>query len=415
VAWLFVALAAFVTPSAPAAGPRLEVEQVTTGPKHHFFGYIGHALTIPWNRSGRYIVALQTDFQDHMPRPDEAADVILIDTHHGNAIRVVDRTRAWNFQQGTMLSWNPEAAETQFFFNDRDPATGRVFCVLFDISQGEHGRRVKEYRLPDTPVGNGGVSPRGGSFLGLNYGRMSRLRPVTGYPGAFDWTRGVKHPDDDGLFRVDVTTGEARLIVSFARIASAIRPDQPDVDGRELFLNHSLWNRDADRIFFYARADFEQTPRGLDALFVVSPDGSGLTRLRHHLGGHLDWEAGHRMLGGVDGRHAVYDTDTQEFVGTIGDPDSLPDPNGDKALSPGGDWLVNGFRKGETNYYVLFRRSDGTSLLSRGFDQHGWIRGELRDDPAPCWNRDGNQVLFPSIAEDAGRTRQLFLIRVVSD
>ena len=30
-----------------------EVTQITTGPKHHLFGYIGHALTIPleWNAS----------------------------------------------------------------------------------------------------------------------------------------------------------------------------------------------------------------------------------------------------------------------------------------------------------------------------------------------------------------------------
>ena len=66
--------------SAIAAEPRLQVEPLTSGPKHHFFGYIGHAGTCPWNQSGRYIVALQTDFQDHMPRPDEAAEVILIDT-----------------------------------------------------------------------------------------------------------------------------------------------------------------------------------------------------------------------------------------------------------------------------------------------------------------------------------------------
>jgi hypothetical protein len=401
--------------TASGAGIRLESEQLTTGPKHHFFGYIGHAGTIPWNRSGRYIVALQTDFQDHMPRPDEAADVILIDTCRGNAIRVVDRSRAWNFQQGTMLYWNPEAEETQFFFNDRDPATGKVFCVLFDISKGENGRRVKEFRFDDAPIGNGGVNPRGGAFAGLNYGRMSRLRPVTGYPGSFDWTSGVKHTDDDGVFRVDVKTGSKTLVASFRRIADALRDTQPNIDDLELFINHTLWNRDGDRIFFYARADFERTPRGLDALFVVSPDGTALTTLKYHLGGHLEWERGHRMFAGSNGRHALFDTDTQEFVRTIGDPATLPDPNGDKALSPDGAWLANGFRKGDTNYYTLFRLADSTSLLSRGFDQRGWTVGVLRIDPSPCWNRTGDRILFPSIAPDAAKSRQLFLIRRVAE
>lgn len=31
----------------------LEIEQITSGPKHHLFGYIGQSLTIPWNKSDR--------------------------------------------------------------------------------------------------------------------------------------------------------------------------------------------------------------------------------------------------------------------------------------------------------------------------------------------------------------------------
>ena len=313
-----------------------------------------------------------------------------------------------------MLYWNPEAPETQFFFNDRDPETGQVFCVLFDIARGAAGGRVKEYRFPDVSIGNSGVAQRGGSFLALNYGRLSRLRPVTGYPDAHDWTRGVNHPEDDGLFRVDAHTGEKQLLVSYRRIADQLRESHPAIDDQALFLNHTLWNRDDDRIFFYARADFEaEKSKRLDALFVVNPDGSGLRRLPLHLGGHLEWESGHRLIGLRGDRIALYDTDRLDFVADLGTPALLGDANGDKALAPGGDWLVNGFRVGRLNTYALLRRSDGTCLRSRGFDQHGWLGGPLRVDPAPCWNRDGTQVLFSSIAEDAAGTRQLFTITLV--
>ena len=57
----------------------------------------------------------------------------------------------------------PADPENQFFFNDRDPETGKVFAVLFDIAAG---RRVREYRFDDTPVGNGGVSFDGKYFAG---------------------------------------------------------------------------------------------------------------------------------------------------------------------------------------------------------------------------------------------------------
>ena len=43
-----------------AAPPRLEVQQLTQGPLHHFFGYIGHVQNIPWNGDGRYITVLRT-------------------------------------------------------------------------------------------------------------------------------------------------------------------------------------------------------------------------------------------------------------------------------------------------------------------------------------------------------------------
>jgi ABC-type phosphate transport system auxiliary subunit len=42
-----------------------------------------------------------------------------------------------------MFYWNPLAADTQFFFNDRDVKTGKVFTVLYDI---EKKRRVREWR-----------------------------------------------------------------------------------------------------------------------------------------------------------------------------------------------------------------------------------------------------------------------------
>ena len=51
----------------------LKVEQLTSGPKHHFFGYIGQCQTIPWNAGGRYILGLEIDRIDRMPRPEEAA------------------------------------------------------------------------------------------------------------------------------------------------------------------------------------------------------------------------------------------------------------------------------------------------------------------------------------------------------
>ena len=53
---------------------QLRITQLTHGPQHHFFGYIGQSLTTPWNASGKYILTLRTTFHDRMPRAGDTAD-----------------------------------------------------------------------------------------------------------------------------------------------------------------------------------------------------------------------------------------------------------------------------------------------------------------------------------------------------
>ena len=274
--------------------------------------------------------------------------------------------------------------------------------------------RVKEYRFPDVSIGNSGVAQRGGSFLGLNYGRLSRLRPVTGYPDAHDWTLGVNHPEDDGLFRVDAHTGEKQLLVSYRRIADQLRASHPAIADQALFLNHTLWNRDDDRIFFYARADFEaEKSKRLDALFVVNPDGSGLRRLPLHLGGHLEWDSGHRLIGLRGDRIAVYDTDRLEFVADLGTPAVLGDANGDKALAPGGDWLVNGFRVGRLNTYALLRRSDRPAFARAASTSTAGSVARSASIPLLAGIATAPRSSFRRSPRTPRGLRQLFFIRLV--
>ncbi len=409
---LILALLVFLTaceeiPPKPSE-PSIRIEQISQGPDHHhFYGYIGHVGNTPWNGTGRYMAALRTTFDDHMPKPDESADIVLLDTESGYAIEVIDRTLAWNPQQGTMMYWNPEHPDTQLFFNDRDPETQKVFTVLYDVQQQE---RLKEYRYEDTPIGNGGVAQGGGWFLGINYGRMARLRPVTGYNKAYDWTEGVLHPEDDGIFRVNVASGEKELIVSFAQLAKALRPTHPNVDDTALFINHTLWNRDDDRIYFFARGNFSSRAVRINAAFTVAPDGSDLRHHELHVGGHPEWGIGHQLLGELDGRQVIYDTDEKIVVGTIGTEEIIPDPEGDIALSRDGRWLVNGWGDEENNQYVLYRLEDGAFMKTPPYSRNGQAHGDLRQDQAPCWSPDGSKVYFPAFADDG--TRQMFVIHL---
>lgn len=397
---------ALVVASARAEPFELTVKQITHGPRHHFFGYIGQSLTIPWDASGRFILSLRTEYHDRMPEPGEAADVVLIDTMDGYRVVPIEQTRAWNFQQGTMFYWNPSQPETQFFFNDRDPETQRVFTVLYDI---EKHRRIREYRLEEVPAASGGVSPTGEFFLAINYGRMARLRPVTGYPGAADPTTDTLAPANDGIFRVDIETADPQLLVSFKQLRDLLREWHERIDEIAFYINHSLCNRTGEYVYFFARGRLGKDPMAINTPCSVKTDGTGLTA-HQYIGGHPEWDEDGVVIGAEDGRQVCYDIEKQAIVGQIGTPKLIPSPGGDVALSPDARWFVCGYSSKDENYYSIVHRSDNAFAHSLPFSRGPHARGNLRIDPAPRWNRDQTAILVPGWTEEG--FRQLHLIQI---
>ncbi len=50
------------------------------------------------------------------------------------------------------------------------------------------------------------------------------------------------------------------------------------------------------------------------------------------------------------------------------------------------------------------------AFLDRSFSRGPYVKGELRIDPAPRWNRTSDAVLIPHFTEDG--TRQMFILHV---
>lgn len=390
------------------------IRQITNGPKNHLFGYIGQSLTIPWNSNGKRILTLQSPFIDHLPDGNEPAGICLVHTDKPDGkffkVEKVDESLAWNPQQGTMFYWNPDKPASQFFFNDRDKKTGKVFTVLYDIEQG---KRIREYKFEDTSVGNSGACPKGKSFLAINYARLARLRAVTGYKGATDWTEGIAAPENDGIFIVDIGSGGKKLLVSFKKLQAELEKKGFDTDGESLFINHTLWNRDGNLFCFFVRAGWKRKnkkkAKRTNVFCTINSDGTGLFVGRQFIGGHPEWGFGHKMIGKINDDQVIFDIIQEKIVGTIGTPEAIPDPEGDISLSPDGNWFVNGSGKNGKNYYNIVRLSDGEWTRTEGVDK-GEYSGDVRIDSAPRWNRENNQILVQGIADDG--TEQLFIISI---
>lgn len=393
---------------------KVRVEQLTQGPNHHFFGYIGQSLTIPWSKNGDRILCLSAPFHDHLAGKGEPANVNIIYANKKNdnsfKIEKVDESQGWNHQQGTMFYWNPDSPQNQFFFNDRDSKSGVVYTVLYDLSKG---RRIKFYKYENKSFGNSGICPKGKYFLAINYARMARLRPVTGYKGSYDWSEGIAAPKEDGIAIIDIKTGVKKILLSFKQMAEGLDRKGFDAKGRNLFINHTLWSRDGKYIYFFVRAGWKSDKdgrEGLNAACSVKVDGTRFFAGHRHIGGHPEWGNGTEIIGSYENKQIVYDIITQKIKRTIGSKKIFPQPGGDISLSPNSNWLVNGYNdKAGTNFYSLMNLKTGDWVNTPSFNT-GIYKKDLRIDPAPRWNHDNNKILVSGL--DKNGIRQLFVMSV---
>ncbi len=375
-----------------------EVRAVTRGPRHHWFGYYDKT---PWDVTGRHMLALEAGFMDRPPGPDDVATVGLIDTADGDAWQPIAGTTAWNWQQGTMLHWLPSAPGRLIVYNAR--RGGRFVAVVRDILSGE------ERTLPRAVYA---LSPDGRTALSTSFARIADTRPGYGYAGVEDPWRHHPHPDQDGIYRMDLESGDSRLIISLGRIAS-YRRDDTMADARHWF-NHLQVNTDGSRFGFLHRWSRPQERGWRTRLFTANPDGSEIYCVAdHEMVSHYDWRDPTHVLAwarqrGV-GDHYFLCTDRDEQRETVGK--DVLTADGHCSYSPDRQWvLTDEYADSERmRILLLYRPEDGSRVEIGRFCAPPELAGEIRCDLHPRWSRDGTKVCFDSAHES---TRQVYVMDV---
>ena len=91
-----------------------------------------------------------------------------------------------------------------------------------------------------------GLTNDGRKALSLNYARLRQCRRTVGYSGIDDPNFHVPHPGDDGLFVLDLETGEYELLCSFEN-AFELNPLE-DMENSSMWFNHTTVNTDDTRV-----------------------------------------------------------------------------------------------------------------------------------------------------------------------
>ena len=232
-----------------------------------FFGF--HDVT-PWNPANDTLAVLRVDPALRAIPSGELAEVCL--WRPGQAPKPVGATAAWNFQMGARCQW---LADGRLIYNIVED--GELGAVAYDPESGA------ERRLP---FAVGAVDGGGQESISPHYGRLARHWPAYGVACAAAPSVDAAAPDDDGLWRMDLTTGDLGLFLSVAEVA-AFRP--VSVSGRiPHFLSHPLYSPSGRRVAFMHR--FFTADDALYSRFMVADrSGANLRVLAEEKASHFCW------------------------------------------------------------------------------------------------------------------------------
>lgn len=367
-----------------------QISRLTVSPKHHFFGYYG---INPWDKSGRYHLALETDFHTHRPMVSDVANVGLVDRETQNFIPYA-KTSAFNLQQGSMMHWIDE----EFTFNEWEDRrlVSRALNSKTKTIRTIHGAIAA-------------VSPTEPIAIGLNYQRMAHCRSVVGYANEIEPSEIKAQPEDDGLYLLDLQDGTSKLVLSIADVISTVS-DERLVEGRAWF-NHVLFNTDGTRVLFFCRVRHE---KGFySSLWTVNPDGSDLNMqiLFGYRVSHFDWKTSTQILVSsdiVNEMGFVEFTDGMKNFKPIGR-GVLPN-DGHASYSPDRQWLLcDTYPRGSERLaeLMLYHIAENRKIVLGEFHHDEQFSGDIRCDLHPRWSSDGKTITFDSVHEGS---RQIYCI-----
>lgn len=314
---------------------------------HYFFGYFDK---YPFDVSQRFLLGHRIGFMGRQPEPDEKAQIVVFDLENGNEMIPVAETNAWCWQQGAMLQFVPGSA-SKIIFNDR--RNGRFISRIIDLADGS------EEELP-RPIYT--LSPDGRNAMSLNFSRLDRERPGYGYCGVPETCAEIGHPADDGIWHMDLTTGETKLAISYQNIVD-FQPLE-SMQNVQNWFNHMLFSPDGKRFAFFHRWRIAKSLKELYAphltrMYTANPDGSELYLLNpDDMSSHYSWVDNTHIINysrrhGRGDHYFLYEDRTQN-VDVVGE--ELFEDDGHCSYSLDRKWMLtdcypqdwNGFRRNLT-------------------------------------------------------------------
>ncbi len=259
------------------------IRRVGDGQRNHFFGYYNKT---PWDDLGRYLLSNQVPIMTQDLDGSEVAEVGYFDLAEKDSFKIIGSTTAWNWQMGCQLQWLETPGEQQIIYNTRAMGPEITEFPYADFRANVYDCASEEVRELPLPVY--AVAPDGSYALCVDYSRLEvthktiGYRPthrLTGFRAAHASTQPRPAPDDDGIWRMDIETGEHELILSLRQLFDF--EHLPSMDKAIHWVTHVEVAPGSKRLLFLHRwtERVEDEAGFLHRLFTCNVDGTHLRLL----------------------------------------------------------------------------------------------------------------------------------------
>ncbi|MBQ6616505.1 MAG: hypothetical protein IJH67_09065 [Thermoguttaceae bacterium] len=381
----------------------LPVMRLTNSPLYHWGAYFDQIHFDPTNR---YVVANEVDFQHRTPEPDDRINVGLIDTQDNFRWIPIGSTVAWNWQQGCMLQWIPGNA-SDVVWNDR--VDGRFISHIYNL---------KTKTVRDLPFPVYGLAPNGEFAIFPDFARLGDTRPGYGYCGIPDENHDVLAPENSGIWKMNLQTGECQMLFSVYDI-SQIEPLRPYSHNAKHWFNHIIISPDSKRFVFLHRWRGEEEGAGWKTRMITAntSDGKDISIINpNEMTSHNVWRDCNHLIAFArypSNGDSVYLIDAKTGAQQqLAENQITQDTHVSFVPETNGEWILNDSYPNEFRFQSLFlyHLPSQTRVDLGEFYSPEEYAGEWRCDLHPRCSRDGKKVIFDSAHEGLGR--QIYMVDI---
>jgi len=255
-----------------------KVLEVDNSDSESFFGYYDKS---PENQDGTKVIYYRTNYNTkNLPSKDYCIEVVLkyIET---NTFVVVDKTFAYNWQQGAKMMW---LSNDKFIYNVFCNSAKRYKSKIYDTES----KSYKDINFPIYDCFNEDLA------YSLNYERLMDLRPDYGYRNTLP---NIDYSDysNDGIYKLSLKNVAKDLIITISQLIDLKRVDS--MIGAKHKVNHVMISPNGTKFMFMHRW-LSKSGKRYDRLLISDNDGIEFKIISdNEMVSHCCWEDENTIVG----------------------------------------------------------------------------------------------------------------------